>query len=240
MRLREKLLPGLTPAVSAGNIAFLFLRCALVSVFLGVGFAGLAFLDHSHRLGDGLQHESGAYVAALIVGAACLPAAALTALLFDCLLVLLSAAGSNWRLVQIVAPVIWAVVGGGFTWTLFPLAEHGPKQTVLYSGGALLFFLGSALHAQLWQMARVPLSQIEDFPLGWYTALVLLCASFFGAFNAWVGDSPYVRVIIEHRQRQWTPDKAPPQPLQPPVEEPVPITRVEPSIVAARADPATT
>lgn len=109
---------------------------------------------------------------------------------------------------------------------LFPFDAYEPKQAVLVTGGAMLFYLGAALFLQLAVFERGPSAQTNEYAIGWYAILIVLCSAFFGAFRGWVGENPHVQRALEYQNKNWRERQSPPVILDPPGENPVPVTTI--------------
>jgi hypothetical protein len=204
-------------ALSWRGAAAFVARVGVVALFLAAGMGLLTFLKWTQRVSaNHLQADLPAVVQGIRVAAWCVPISAIAALQTESCLGLLGFGRWRFGVCQLVFSSVWAAFGGALAFVFFREAETGPKETMLFAGGALLFFLGTALHLSLWRLCGVASAAAVSLPAAWYWILLVLTTTFFGGFWGWRGVAPQARRVLEYRQR-WPHDE---RPLPPPQESP--------------------
>lgn len=214
--------------------AFFFVGAAIrigaVSAFLVMGFAILdffrtaAFLAPMFGSTDSAERGlSGELILAVLAGLApLLWPFSIVAMIAECQILLLRGVGFSSSSVQVLLPAAFAVIGGVLGNIYFcrpgdvPLPAAGVRLFVL--GSAILFYLAASF--QIWNWDRWHGMTPTPTPVLWYGILICLVGAFLGSRIAWDAPSPYLREMIEHRERIWDPAEHPRKENLLPYEEP--------------------
>lgn len=198
--------------------AALVVRVGAIALFLAAGMGLLTFLKWTQRVSaNHLQADIPAIVQGIRVAFWCIPVSAIAALQTESCLGMLGLGRWRFGVCQLVFSSVWAAFGGVLAYVFFHEDQTGPKETMLIAGGALLFFLATALHLALWRLNGVADAETDHLPAAWYWILLVLATTFFGGFWGWRGVAPQARRLLEYRQHWPHEDR----PLPPPREAPV-------------------
>lgn len=178
-------------------------RCIVVVLSVGLSFAGIAYLRVAQPVsGRQLLVDLGATSYAIEVAVACQIVMFGVAIASE--LAFWSVRGQP-RLVHWLTsaiPLAWLLVG---SLIFYPQPEHGPKETMLVTGGGLAALLGSGVFLWLWYWMERP-HEPPPAPALWYVLVFLVVAAFIGSLQAWTGPSPRAREVLEYRARHWSND----------------------------------
>lgn len=195
-------------------------RCLFVTLSMAAGLGALAFLAEASYVSStiSIREETAAY--AINVAIWSMLPMLFVSLQVEFQLLFVLSLQKSWSTCQVLFPLVGGFAGAFLGWFLFPQPEHGPKETMLISGAALLLFTGVSMQLALWTL--LPQSRVErtDFPKTWFAIMVLLSATFLGAMRGWTDAHPHLKHLLEYREEQWVKKQHPPLPL-PDLQEPI-------------------
>lgn len=184
-------------------------RAALVGLLAGIGFAAVGFLSQLVPLSSGellgsaisLQTDSLSLNLVLLLLALQAAAGAFQVVAFgvclatDLTLGMLVQHRPVWTVHRWLIPTLWGALGAAI---FYPQADHGPKETLLASAGALVGVLASGVFLWLFEVSQpeAPRSATNTY---WYALIAVLTVTLAGAFRGWTSESPQVARLLRYR-----------------------------------------